>query len=311
MLLREIIFEKLLETPAGTKFDIRNTLFFNILCANPLLARFYADFFRRHGANPSIIKDLETRSADFSSSDQSTTNRTPEPVKGSTTMAVNPNTRVCTHIKVNGIRCGSPALRQEVFCYFHQRMIRGVRTPPKSRLHPIANFEDTQAIQASLMEVVNALVRNHIDVLRARLILRALSIAARNASKTHFNCWQSDMVKEVPEYPVAPPAATPFAVATAQAAALATINTPREEQLEAERPSSIPQSASENIRRKPPASVKSLPRSAPQGAAAVDDSKVWRKFLARSVLAPARKGSFDCTRRRLRRRLASLRMTEL
>jgi hypothetical protein len=176
-------------------------------------------------------------------------------------MAVNPNTRVCTHIKVNGIRCGSPALRQEVFCYFHQRMIRGVRTPPKSRLHPIANFEDTQAIQASLMEVVNALVRNHIDVLRARLILRALSIAARNATKARFDCWQSDMVKEVPEYPAAPPAATPFAIATAQAATPATINPPKEEQLEAERLSSTLQPASENIRRKPPASVKSLPRS--------------------------------------------------
>src|SRR5713101_10029877 len=189
MLLREIISQKLFATPAGTKFDIRNTLFFNILCANPLLARFYADLFRRHGANPSLIKDLETRSANFFSPDQSTRTQ-----KGSN-MAVNPNTRVCTHIKVNGIRCGSPSLRQEVFCYFHQRMIRGVRTPPKSRLHPIANFEDPQAIQASLMEVVNALVRNQIDVPRARLVLRALSIAVRNSSKTHFDCWQSDMVK--------------------------------------------------------------------------------------------------------------------
>jgi hypothetical protein len=154
MLLRQIISDKLLATPAGTKFDIRNTLFFNILRANPLLARFYADLFRRHRANPSIIKDLEIRSPDFFARDQST--------KGNS-MAVNSNTRVCSHIKVNGIRCGSPSLRQEVFCYFHQRMIRGVRTPPKSRLHPIANFEDAQAIQASLMEVVNALVRNHID----------------------------------------------------------------------------------------------------------------------------------------------------
>jgi hypothetical protein len=261
MLLRQIILEKLLATPAGTKFDVRNTLFFNILCANPLLARFYADLFRRHGANPSLIKDLETRSADFFSPDQSTTNRTPEPAKGSTPMAVNPNTRVCTHIKVNGIRCGSPSLRQEVFCYFHQRMIRGVRTPPKSRLHPMANFEDTQAIQLSLMEVANALVRNHIDVPRARLILRALSIAARNATKARFDCWQSDMVKEVPEYPAAPPAATPFAIATAQAATLATVNTPKEEQPEAERPSSTFQPASENIRRKPAASVKRAPRS--------------------------------------------------
>jgi hypothetical protein len=175
-------------------------------------------------------------------------------------MAVNPNTRVCAHIKVNGIRCGSPALRQEVFCYFHQRMIRGVRTPPKSRLHPIANFEDPQAIQASLMEVVNALVRNQIDVPRARLILRALSIAARNATKTHFDCWQSDMVKEVPEYPAAPPAAGSFAISTAQAAALTNVSTPQEDASGPDRLTSAFQPAPENIRRKPPSSVKSVPR---------------------------------------------------
>ncbi len=46
-------------------------------------------------------------------------------------MAVSPNTRLCAHIKVNGIRCGSPSLRQEVFCYFHQRMIRGIPHSPQ------------------------------------------------------------------------------------------------------------------------------------------------------------------------------------
>jgi hypothetical protein len=182
-------------------------------------------------------------------------------------MAVNPNTRVCTHIKVNGIRCGSPALRGEVFCYFHQRMIRGVRTPPKSRLHPIANFEDAQAIQASLMEVVNALVRNQIDVPRARLILRALSIAARNAAKVRFDCFESDMVKEVPEYPAAPPVASPFSIASVQATALNSISTPHEEQSEAARPTSAFQPAPADARRdgnghhKPPASVKTAQRS--------------------------------------------------
>ncbi len=261
MLLRQIISQKLFATPAGTKFDVRNTLFFNILAANPLLARFYADLFRRHGANPTIIKDLETRSANFFSPDQSTTKPTTKPAKGSKSMAVNPNTSTCTHIKVNGIRCGSPSLRQEVFCYFHQRMIRGVRTPPKSRLHPIANFEDPQAIQASLMEVVNALVRNQIDIARARLVLRALSIAVRNSSKTHFDCWQSDMVKEVPEYPAAPPATGPFAIAAVQAAALATINTPQEDESEHERFNSAFQPAPVDVRRKPPASVKRAPRS--------------------------------------------------
>ncbi len=259
MLLPQIISEKLFTTPAGTEFDVRNTLFFKILRANPLLAIFYADLFRRHGANPSLIKDLETSAKKISHQGQST-NNTKSP-KGSNSMAVKSNPRACTHIKVNGIRCDSPALRNEVFCYFHQRMIRGVRTPPKSRLHPIAMLENQESIQAALMEIVNALVRNQIDVPRARLVLRALSIAARHAGKARFDCFQSDMVKEVPEYPAAPPATGPFAIATVQAAALATINTPPQEESEVERFNSAFQPAPENGRRKPPASVESVPRS--------------------------------------------------
>ena len=105
-------------------------------------------------------------------------------------MPLNKNIRVCTHIKVNGVPCGSPALRGEVFCYFHQRMIRGVRTPAKSRLHPIALIENEEGIQASLMEVINALVRNTIDFRRAQLILRALHIAVKNSPRVHFNIYK-------------------------------------------------------------------------------------------------------------------------
>jgi hypothetical protein len=119
-------------------------------------------------------------------------------------VALNQNIRVCTHIKVNGIRCGSPALRSEVFCYFHQRMIRGVRTPPKSRLHPIALIENAASIQVSLMEIINALVRNTIDLRRAQLILRALQIAARNSRHAHLDLPEREMVREVPDYPDAP-----------------------------------------------------------------------------------------------------------
>ena len=100
---------------------------------------------------------------------------------------------------------------------------------------------------------------------RARLILRALSIAARNATKTHFDCWQSDMVKEVPEYPAAPPVTGPFAIATAQAAALTSISNSQEEETEQDRLSSAfqpaPADVHSNVRRKPPASVKTTGRS--------------------------------------------------
>jgi hypothetical protein len=261
MHFRQMLFDLLFATPAGEEFDIRNTPFFSILCANPSLARIYADFFRRHGANPSLINDLEARSANFFTPDQSPNHSITKSGKGSN-MAVNPNIRICTHIKVNGVRCGSPALRQEVFCYFHQRMIRGVRTPPKSRLHPIAMLENQESIQASLMEIVNALVRNQIDVARARLILRALSIAVRNAGKTHFEWSAHEMVKEVPEYPATPPLAGPFAIATAQAAALANVNPPAEQKSETELPASALKPTPEDARRKPPASVKSAPSRA-------------------------------------------------
>jgi hypothetical protein len=93
-------------------------------------------------------------------------------------------------------------------------MIRGVRTPPKSRIHPMALIESPEGIQVALMETVNAIVRNTIDLKRANLIIRALSIAARNARHVRFDRCESEMVRNIPEFqPVAtqPPASAPAA----------------------------------------------------------------------------------------------------
>jgi hypothetical protein len=83
-------------------------------------------------------------------------------------------------------------------------MIRSVRTPPQSRLHPIALIEDEESIQVALMEVINALMRNTIDVKRASLILRALNIAARNIRRMKFGIHDNKIVREVPSYPAPP-----------------------------------------------------------------------------------------------------------
>src|SRR5271168_3975091 len=99
MLLRKIISEKLFATPANTEFDIRNTLFFMILRANPSLARFYADLFRRHGANPGLIRELEDSAEKNFAPDQPTNNPNPKSPKGSNSMAVKSNPSACTHIK--------------------------------------------------------------------------------------------------------------------------------------------------------------------------------------------------------------------
>ena len=109
----------------------------------------------------------------------------------------------CTHIKVTGLRCGSPALRGEQFCYFHQRMLRTVRVPD-SRIRHTALLEDEASIQVSLMEVVNALLRGTIELKRAELILRALNTAVRNIKRVKFDLHSDEMVREIPDYPTPP-----------------------------------------------------------------------------------------------------------
>lgn len=103
---------------------------------------------------------------------------------------------LCTHIKVTGVRCGSPALRGEQRCYFHQRVLRTVRHPA-ARVHAAA-LVGSPAIQASLREVISALIRGTIDVKRAKLILRALNTAARNARRLDVRA--SEAIREVPQF---------------------------------------------------------------------------------------------------------------
>ena len=120
-----------------------------------------------------------------------------------TSLPKRPN--VCTHIKAAGQRCGSPALRGEFFCYFHTRIIKGVQQRIDMRLHSMALLEDCESIQLSLMHVVDGLVKGTLEPTRAKLIIQALRIAARNAKNVRFDdCLYKPtdppMVREVPDY---------------------------------------------------------------------------------------------------------------
>src|SRR5499427_10382442 len=161
------------------------------LLASPFLTRFYLDSVIQNFPNSNEAKILA---------------RNYQEIIDRITM---PNPKSCTHIKVTGARCDSPALRGEQFCYFHQHAHRGVRRPSRSRLHPIALIESEEAIQASLMEVINGLQRNTIDVKRAELILRALHIAVKNARRTKFDAF--DPMRDIPEYAAPPAKAVPDA----------------------------------------------------------------------------------------------------
>jgi len=104
---------------------------------------------------------------------------------------------ICTHIKVTGIQCGSPALRGKVLCYFHQRMTNFVSITD-SRIHHAALLENEESIQASIMELVNSLLRGTMEIKRGEIILRALNTAVRNSRRVRFGANVDKMVRETP-----------------------------------------------------------------------------------------------------------------
>jgi hypothetical protein len=92
--------------------------------------------------------------------------------------------RTCDHLKEDGIPCGSPALRGQKLCYFHQRdhkrsqyaaaaIRRADVLGPK--LPPMRSLAD---IQVALYEVMNAIADDRIPTRRAGIILFGLQQAA-------------------------------------------------------------------------------------------------------------------------------------
>jgi hypothetical protein len=183
---------------AEIKSIVRNTLL-----ASPDFPRLYADVVISSAPNSNEAKLLARnyqKIVDSTNTESTNLNRT--------NMPKHTSIKICTHIKVTGVRCGSPALRGEQFCYFHQRMLRTVKGPPDARLHHVALLENEEAIQASLMEVVNALLRKTIEVPRAELVLRALNAAIRNAGRVRFGR-TSQVVTTIPNYSAPPPTPAP------------------------------------------------------------------------------------------------------
>ena len=98
-------------------------------------------------------------------------------------------------------------------------MLRGIKVTD-SRVHHAALLEDEEAIQVSLMEVVNGLIRGTIELKRGELILRALNTAVRNIRRVKFGLHSDKMVREIPTDP-APPKPEPAPPAEAETASAA------------------------------------------------------------------------------------------
>jgi hypothetical protein len=80
----------------------------------------------------------------------------------------------CQHIRCNGLRCGSPALRGKNHCHYHTSL----RAIPHQT--EIAQVEDATSIQVALMQVIRGISRGTWDTRSAALLLYGLQIASSN-----------------------------------------------------------------------------------------------------------------------------------
>ena len=100
----------------------------------------------------------------------------------------------CHQIHLNGVRCGSPALRGQSHCYYHS-VLRQKRDVPT-----IPYLEDALSVQFSLREIMQGVALGKWDTKRAALLLYALQIASSNLKRieSEFRLAKYDAITEVP-----------------------------------------------------------------------------------------------------------------
>jgi len=106
-------------------------------------------------------------------------------------MRIPKHIRRCQHIKVNGTQCGSPALNNQRYCFFHHsyrprlvRMGRNLKQTAARITLPV--LEDANSIQVAVMQVTRLLLNGQLDHKTAGLTLYALQIASSNLARLSF-----------------------------------------------------------------------------------------------------------------------------
>lgn len=110
---------------------------------------------------------------------------------------------LCRFIMTTGKRCQSPALRDQNWCFYHDRSYtrhrsnRVGRKPAKDAPLPIhlPAIDDAESIQLSVSLIVDAVARGLLDDRRAATLLRGLSIAARNVAHVNLRPDAPDVIR--------------------------------------------------------------------------------------------------------------------
>jgi len=102
-------------------------------------------------------------------------------------MSIHP-IELCHHIKMNGDRCGAPALRDQKLCRFHNFCGPVQVDVSTSAAEPAAPFflpalEDAASIQLAITQVCEHLLHRRLDAKKAGVLLYAMQVASSNLSR--------------------------------------------------------------------------------------------------------------------------------
>ncbi len=102
----------------------------------------------------------------------------------------------CNHILTNGEFCQSPALRKDVYCYFHrsarERYKRQLRHARQHKPLQLRLLEDLRSVQLAVSDVLNALLAGLVDHKTAGLLLYGLQTAASTARDCDYSLYDCD-----------------------------------------------------------------------------------------------------------------------
>ena len=93
----------------------------------------------------------------------------------------------CRWVRQDGTSCGSPQMRNHIYCYTHRQMMEA-----RSLALRLPAAEDANSIQIGLMRIQKALIDDAISAKKAGLLLYSMQLAITNVGKTTFGAAEDD-----------------------------------------------------------------------------------------------------------------------
>jgi hypothetical protein len=89
---------------------------------------------------------------------------------------------ICQHVKRDGVRCGSPAMRSKRYCFFHQRDherdAKRAAEDCRQRWFESVDLNDAKAVQRALRELLQRVLEGRISGMKAAEIIGKLRMPA-------------------------------------------------------------------------------------------------------------------------------------